>query len=445
MVASAEAHECATGGLQTWKAMRDGNAHNCLGDSVPVVVNSSGNSGVLCLVQKAASTTFKELVLKALHVGGFPDPDGHFRADPHHPPRHLPVVGASPTWQRLLEERPNAPRFMIVRHPHSRLLSGYLDNVLSNEDRAKWPRGFESRDQGFTAFVRAVVEDDQLNPHFELQTKHCEAAHVDYEILRLEEQRVWFGRFACALGLQDAASSGWAADSGPFWRGTAECFDSACGCEPFVCEREREGPGCAAATSGGDATVHVTGASHLLQEYYTDQIAELVNTWARPDLERFGYRPFVPSEQHRELFWVPPQPPPPRTSPTMPVPPPTLSPRPLAAAGAAAAIFVAAAAMVPAGATDTDDIADAADTAAGVVIGFRTGAADRGDLLCAFGFWGSAQVRCVASNLERIRSRRRRSDGGFTSAGTGRGRGDVPVVTFRPLLEALAGSLAGCC
>ena len=331
MVASAEAHVCATGGLQTWKAMRDGNAHNCLGDSVPVVVNSSGNPGVLCLrlVQKAASTTFKELVLKALHVGGFPDPDGHFRADPHHPPRHLPVVGASPTWQRLLEERPNAPRFMIVRHPHSRLLSGYLDNVLSNEDRAKWPRGFESRDQGFTAFVRAVVEDDQLNPHFELQTKHCEAAHVDYEILRLEEQRVWFGRFACALGLQDAASSGWAADSGPFWRGTAECFDSACGCESFVCEREREGPGCAAATSGGDATVHVTGASHLLQEYYTDQIAELVNTWARPDLERFGYRPFVPSEQHRELFWVPPQPPPPRTSPTMPVPPPTLSSRPL--------------------------------------------------------------------------------------------------------------------
>ena len=63
-------------------------------------------------------------------------------------------------------------RFMIVRGPHARLLSGYLDKVVHWPEPTKWPTGFAEAD-GFGGFVRAAAADPRLNSHFELQSRQC--------------------------------------------------------------------------------------------------------------------------------------------------------------------------------------------------------------------------------------------------------------------------------
>ena len=66
------------------------------------------------------------------------------------------------TEERLVKEQPDAPRFMIVRHPHSRLLSGYLDKVVKAPAPQKWPHGFDSAHDGFAAFANVYKRFHRL-------------------------------------------------------------------------------------------------------------------------------------------------------------------------------------------------------------------------------------------------------------------------------------------
>ena len=65
------------------------NHHNCATDGWPFVLSSPSASGVaeptgiLCLVEKSASTVFKLLAFKAMGVARFPDDDGVYRLSPH--------------------------------------------------------------------------------------------------------------------------------------------------------------------------------------------------------------------------------------------------------------------------------------------------------------------------------------------------------------------------
>lgn len=78
------------------------------------------------------------------------------------------------------------PRYMIVRHPHARLLSGYLGKVLKRPNPAIWPQGYNSS-SGFAGFVQAVTRARTLDGHFTLMAHHCGiSTGMSYRVLRGE-------------------------------------------------------------------------------------------------------------------------------------------------------------------------------------------------------------------------------------------------------------------
>jgi len=78
------------------------------------------------------------------------------------------------------------PRYMIVRHPHARLLSGYLGKVLKRPNPALWPQGYNSS-SGFAGFVQAVTRARTLDGHFTLMAHHCGiSTGMSYRVLRGE-------------------------------------------------------------------------------------------------------------------------------------------------------------------------------------------------------------------------------------------------------------------
>ena len=122
----------------------------------------------VCLGTKVGSTMWKALLLRAHHVPGFPGRSPHgvrFTNCTDCVTRYVPGATA--------QLPPSAPRYMLVRRPHARLLSAYMDKVLLQPDgKVKLPRGFPTNGT-FAAFVRAVVRDPNLNAHFQLQGQSC--------------------------------------------------------------------------------------------------------------------------------------------------------------------------------------------------------------------------------------------------------------------------------
>ena len=306
----------------------------CLLDGQPFIyrAHKADDTAVLCLTQKAGSSTWKLALLKAIGAAGFPDGDGLFRTTPHG--AVLPFETPSEAeWSRLTTGS-STRRFMIVRGPHARLLSGYLDKVVHWPEPQKWPAGFAEVD-GFGGFVRAVVADPHLNVHFELQSQQCGLPEgIRYEYLRLEEEAEWYPRLACELRIEQALTRGWALPS--TWnQGGSACFaESSCGCELSCDDASRAPLPCAAANTtaavaaelSATSTFHATGSEALLSRYYTVELAELVNRWAANDLETFGYDPWLP-----EMPTPPPpmRPPPPVLPPRLPPPPsPLTTPKP---------------------------------------------------------------------------------------------------------------------
>ena len=279
--------------------------HACLRDGWPFAFRGS----VICLVAKAASTSYKLALLKSAGVPGFPDDEGRFSLDPHG--EQLPESVDAHEWKRLVA---SGPAYMIVRNPFTRLLSGYIDKVERHPDPRKWPSSFTGSG-GFAAFVRAVVEEPPatLNKHFALQSAQCgvdagmrlvlapasapvavqDVVHglspVDcapdppptvarYKVLRIEEEETWYPSLVCRLQLQQAVSSGWEhTHSG--------CFHEvgSCGCS-INCSDEGS-PSCRAA-----APVRTSSPIDLLlPRYYDATLFRLVANWARTDFELFRY------------------------------------------------------------------------------------------------------------------------------------------------------------
>jgi hypothetical protein len=44
----------------------------------------------------------------------------------------------------------------------------------------------------------------------------------------------------------------------------------------------------------GFTTYHSQNATAAIEEYYTYELAQMVNVWARADLVAFGYKPWLP-------------------------------------------------------------------------------------------------------------------------------------------------------
>ena len=239
----------------------------------------------------------------------------------------------------------------IVRHPHAKLLSGYLDKIVGEESSNKalnrtlpkvhrfWPPGWNphpggSKKEKFKSWVHAWRWNPHYNPHFSNQVRACgfeQPQGPQREFLRLEEEMTWYGELLCDLGLDHAANSGWQSQSA-WWHGGASCYFPRCGCaRPLRCDGSDvcspdvyHGHNGTPALGVTPASFHATHGD--LHEHYTDEAAHLVTAVVRPDLERFGYVAFVPSEHenvqllHPLLVLPPPPPAPPSPSPPSPSP-----------------------------------------------------------------------------------------------------------------------------
>ena len=132
----------------------------------------------------------------------------------------LPYRFSSGEWQDLLS-RSDVKRLLLVRHPHSRLLSGYLDQVVRKRAANRFPAGYDPYvggsalpAGGFEAFVRAVVGAKKLEEHFQLQSEQCGInMGMEYRYLKVEDINEWYDEIICMLSLQDAAGSGQGAAS----------------------------------------------------------------------------------------------------------------------------------------------------------------------------------------------------------------------------------------
>ena len=200
----------------------------------------------------------------------------------------LPYRVPSGEWQDLLS-RSDVKQLLLVRHPHTRLLSGYLDQVVGKRAAGRFPAGYDPYvggsalpAGGFDAFVRAVVGAKELGDHFKLQGEQCGVnLGMEYRYLKVEDMNEWYDEIICMLSLQDAAGSGWQEPFLPY-HGDSPCFHS------------RPTSGCASNCSRPGRQLRVvmpTHANDKLEEYYTEALAELVNSWAQADLQTFGYEP----------------------------------------------------------------------------------------------------------------------------------------------------------
>jgi hypothetical protein len=146
---------------------------------------------------------------------------------------------------------------------------------------------------GFAGFVRWIVAYDNgkifLNPHFALQSKNCGFSDgVKYHVLRIEETGRWYRQVICRSGLQNVVKRMTSTEQG--------CFVATrdCGCKVHcggsTCSESRVGT--------YPETVHSSfhNATKLVDEYYTADLARLVNAWADPDLKGFGYKPWLPGQ-----------------------------------------------------------------------------------------------------------------------------------------------------
>jgi hypothetical protein len=261
--------------------------------SSPFVYRTSltGIPSIICLTPKSGSTTLKLALAKGLNIPRYPDSDGVFRIVGD---IKLPYNISTAEWTSILHNCsmsepfcPNAKRYMIVRHPASRLLSGYLDQVIAKKLSHRWPPGFKVS-SGFSGFVQAVVKARQLDTHFRLQSKQCGIAQgMRYQYLRLEEYDEWYREFVCSLSIEKAVRTGWEhVKSKPGI--SSSCFHEMreSGCE-VNCSEALHKP----------RVVHrrleaiPTDANSKLADYYTKELADLVNSWAMADLQEFGYEP----------------------------------------------------------------------------------------------------------------------------------------------------------
>lgn len=124
-------------------------------------------------------------------------------------------------------------RFLWLRNPYSRLLSGFLDKgVISpwggihNNHMADYGAPYEPSPPEFLRFVKALTtmraDGAQMDYHFVPQAEQCGLSHgMQYDFhLKVENIHVWYPDLISVLGLEDVVSSGWSHDSDPrvVWR-----------------------------------------------------------------------------------------------------------------------------------------------------------------------------------------------------------------------------------
>ena len=199
---------------------------------------------------------------------------------------------------------------MLVRHPVSRLLSAYLGKVDTDRGYAQVHFPGWNRSTGFAGFVRLVTAAGAEKPgdsHFSLQSQQCglssgaAEAIGGYRYLRVEEMGRWYRDVVCTLGMSAVVSA-----ENIYWRNhynasnvssseyktSVQCFVKTqdCGCE-LHCHGSHRCNSKLAKTPRAEFGTFIQ-ASDVLEHYYTEDLAQRVNMWARADLDEFGYVPW---------------------------------------------------------------------------------------------------------------------------------------------------------
>eukprot|EP00873_Tetraselmis_striata_P014009 jgi/Tetstr1/434273/TSEL_023380.t1 len=211
------------------------------------------------------------------------------------------------------------PRFMWVRNPYTRLLSGFLNKICSGkwEGYSKSLGGpFSCTADDFGRYIRAldvlVHRGSQPDAHLALQVEHCGLPHglqYDY-FLKVEYEADWYPEFIALAGLADLVKHGWALRSalgeGSHQTQASDCFMELPGmsCEETnaYIRRLGHGPRRPGTQQGSQAqgsvpgwmqvntTEHATGSSARMGEFFTTaEIVTLATHYVQRDLDAFGY------------------------------------------------------------------------------------------------------------------------------------------------------------
>ena len=253
----------------------------------------------LCLNQKAGSTTWELALLRA-----GPHIEYHDLIISPHGHKGRPAAPAEPNCGEHSEDAA-VPRFMLVRNPYSRLLSGFMDKCVQDPENLgaeNFPGNMDkvckaglknSKDAAatFPKFVEAVITEDpdRLNlrgggGHWSLLSTHCHIeAGFDY-YLPTEQIAHWYEPFVAALDLGETVRTGWNVSTKWWHNDGSECFyhPPGLGCDGAPLSTAGAGP-----LAGG--SWHATGSDARLDEFYTPELARAVTEWAKADLEEFGY------------------------------------------------------------------------------------------------------------------------------------------------------------
>ena len=242
-------------------------------------------------------------------------------------------------------------QIILVRNPYERMLSYYLDKVQHSclhrtrcstsskpgNKASYWPKGLK-RGASFADTLRAVARSalpEGRLEHAQLSHKWFAALHYapislmhsrcmrtagaggSRRVLKVEYMDEWYGDLVRELGLQQTVASGWGG------RGEEQCFHvlrrhgscaatnrtlTACHADGSGAQRTATAAVAvvaAARSGGGDAAGggaqadpqrllqhrqrHNRGTRSLMSKYYTPELARLVSSYAKSDIEAFKY------------------------------------------------------------------------------------------------------------------------------------------------------------
>lgn len=218
------------------------------------------------------------------------------------------------------------PKFVIGRHPYTRVLSGFLDKMTWTESHGKdWDTVrkvnlqlskdtefsrdaadlFEATIEGFHEFLlmlsRKVLAGIPINEHFEPVVSVCDAESVEYHyFLRLEDMATWFPCLRAGLGIGRFTDHGWdhsrkfksdwysERNDGCWWA------PKGMSCQDFAQASADLLQGSISQISvddvgGHEHDIHATSADSKWKEFYNQDIADLVYEMYKTDFELFGY------------------------------------------------------------------------------------------------------------------------------------------------------------
>eukprot|EP00873_Tetraselmis_striata_P026577 jgi/Tetstr1/446841/TSEL_034320.t1 len=273
----------------------------------------SGVSTVICLNAKVGSSRWKALLLRAKGI------DAPVARAVHHTtaPWLKALRGVRAHGAKVAD--PRKLRFMFVRNPYARLLSGFLDKGVNwvTRMKAEYRGPYKATPAEFRRFVGVLLarrgRSVSIDPHFELLTRGCGMPHgyAYHFYLKVDEMDVWYADFIALLGLGEAAAAGWAPETSSPGKQLPDCFlplpgrtcaetTAAIANHDALVANASSASGAAAPAGASWMQVrtsdHSHGADRQMREYYADpRTRAMAQRFLARDIAAFGY-PRLPLE-----------------------------------------------------------------------------------------------------------------------------------------------------